>query len=107
MKDNFPKFLNPFLSLNKINRAIFFYMEVRELSSEQRQKFNTDYGLYISNMNNRRLYQNGIDSGYVILEVNGEKVNVLSDVKGYKVSDLESILFLNPNGEKEKIILQF
>ena len=93
--------------LEKINRAIFFYMEVRELSSEQRQKFNTDYGLYISNMNNRRLYQNGIDSGYVILEVNGEKVNVLSDVKGYKVSDLESILFLNPNGEKEKIILQF
>ena len=93
--------------LEKINRAIFFYMEVRELSSEQRQKFNTDYGLYISNMNNRRLYQNGIDSGYIILEVNGEKVNVLSDVKGYKVSDLESILFLNPNGEKEKIILQF
>ena len=93
--------------LEKINRAIFFYMEVRELSSEQRQKFNTDYGLYISNMNNRRLYQNGIDSGYIILEVNGKKVNVLSDVKGYKVSDLESILFLNPNGEKEKIILQF
>ena len=93
--------------LEKINRAIFFYMEVRELNSEQRQKFNTDYGLYISNMNNRRLYQNGIDSGYIILEVNGEKVNVLSDVKGYKVSDLESILFLNPNGEKEKIILQF
>ena len=48
-------------------------MEVRELSSEQRQKFNTDYGLYISNMNNRRLYQNGIDSGYIILEVNGKK----------------------------------
>ncbi len=93
--------------LEKINRAIFFYMEVRELNSEQRRKFNTDYGLYISNMNNRRLYQNGIDSGYVILEVNGQKVNVLSDVKGYKVSDLESILFLNPNGEKEKIILQF
>ena len=93
--------------LEKINRAIFFYMEVRELSSEQRQKFNTNYGLYISNMNNRRLYQNGIDSGYIILEVNGKKVNVLSDVKGYKVSALESILFLNPNGEKEKIILQF
>ena len=93
--------------LEKINRAIFFYMEVRELSSQQRQEFNTEYGLYISNMNNRRLYQNGIDSGYVILEVNGEKVNILSDVKGYRVSELESILFLNPNGEKEKIILQF
>ena len=93
--------------LEKINRAIFFYMEVRELSSEQRQGFNIDYGLYISNMNNRKLYQNGIDSGYIILEVNGEKVNALSDVKNFKISNLESILFLNPNGEKEKIILQF
>ena len=93
--------------LEKINRAIFFYMEVRELTSEQKKEYNTDYGLYISNMNNRRLYQNGIDSGYLILEVNGNKVDVLSDVKGYKINDLESILFLNPDGEKEKIILQF
>ena len=29
-------------------------------------------------------------------------MNVLSDVKGYKINDLESILFLNPNGEKGK-----
>ena len=93
--------------LEKINRAIFFYMEVRELTSEQKKEYNTDYGLYISNMNNRRLYQNGIDSGFLILEVNGNKVDVLSDVKGYKINDLESILFLNPDGEKEKIILQF
>ena len=58
-------------------------------------------------MNNRRLYQNGIDNGYIILEVNGQKVNELSDIKGYKMGDLESILFLNPAGEKEKVILQY
>ena len=33
--------------LEKINRAIFFYMEVRELNSEQRRKLNTDYGYKI------------------------------------------------------------
>ncbi len=93
--------------LEKINRSIFFYMEVRELSEEQRKEYGIEKGLYISNMNNRRLYQNGIDNGHIILEVNGQKVNKLSDVKGYDIGNIESILFLNPSGEKEKIILQY
>ena len=93
--------------LEKINRTIFFYMEVRELTKDQKEDYNTEDGLYISNMNNRRLYQNGIDSGYIILEINGKRVSKLSDVKGYKMGDIESILFLNPAGEKEKIILKY
>ena len=93
--------------LEKINRAIFFYMEIRELTEEQKEQYDTKEGLYISNMNNRTLYQSGIDNGYLILEVNGQKVNKLSDVKGYDLGDLESILFLNPSGEKEKVILQY
>tara|TARA_B100001094_G_scaffold59274_1_gene54768 strand:+ start:362 stop:1774 length:1413 start_codon:yes stop_codon:yes gene_type:complete len=93
--------------LEKINRSIFFYMEVRELTPEQIDEYGIDEGLYISNMNNRRLYQNGIDNGHIILEVNGQKVNKLSDLKGFQMGNLESILFLNPSGEKEKIILQY
>jgi len=93
--------------LEKINRSIFFYMEVRELSEDQKKEYGIEKGLYISNMNNRRLYQNGIDNGHIILEVNGQKVNKLSDVKGYDIENIESILFLNPSGEKEKIILQY
>jgi Do/DeqQ family serine protease len=93
--------------LEKINRSIFFYMEVRELSEDQRKEYGIEKGLYVSNMNNRRLYQNGIDNGHIILEVNGQKVNKLSDVKGYDIGNIESILFLNPSGEKEKIILQY
>ena len=72
--------------LEKINRSIFFYMEVRELSEDQREEYGIEKGLYISNMNNRRLYQNGIDNGHIILEVNDQKVNKLSDVKGYDLS---------------------
>ena len=58
-------------------------------------------------MNNRRLYQNGIDNGYIILEVNDRKVNTLSDIKNWVPADIQNILFLNPDGEKEKIILQY
>ena len=93
--------------LEKINRALFYYMEVRELSPEQKKSFNTEHGLYISNMNNRRLYQRGIDNGYVILEVNGKKVAALEDIKYMEVTDIEDILFLSPDGEKKIVMLQY
>lgn len=95
------------VKLEKINRASFYYMEVRELTPEQKKQYNIDYGLYISQMNNRRLYQNGIDNGYIILEVNDRKVSTLSDVKNWAPADIQNILFLNPEGGKEKILLQY
>ena len=93
--------------LEKINRALFFYMEVRELTPEQKEQYGTGHGLYISNMNNRRLYQNGIDTGHLILEINGKKISNLADIKNIDSFTLENILFMNPSGEKEKILLQY
>ena len=93
--------------LEKINRASFFLMEVRELTSDQKKEYQTQQGLYISNMNNRWLYQKGIDNGYIILEINDQEVSTLKEVQNLKVNDLESILFLKPSGEKERISLQY
>jgi len=58
-------------------------------------------------MNNRWLYQKGIDNGYIILEINDQEVSTLKEVQNLKVNDLESILFLKPSGEKERISLQY
>ena len=82
-------------------------MEVRELTPDQKNEYLTEKGLYISNMNNRWLYQKGIDNGFVILEINDKEVSKLKDVQNIKVNDLESILFLNPSGEKERISLEY
>ena len=96
-----------FVRLEKINRVIFFAMEVRPLSAEQKKEYNTEHGLYISNMNNRRLYQRGIDNGYLILEINGKEINTLSDIKNMDNSDIEDILFLSPSVEKKIVLLQY
>ena len=58
-------------------------------------------------MNNRWLYQKGIDNGYIILEINDQEVSTLKEVQNLKVNDLESILFLKPSCEKERISLQY
>ncbi|MDA0985589.1 MAG: hypothetical protein O3C56_07270, partial [Bacteroidetes bacterium] len=93
--------------LEKINRAAFYYMDVSELTPEQKKTFATDYGLYISNMNNRRLYQRGIDNGFILLEVNGKKVSSLEDVKNMGIMEIEDLLFLSPDGEKKMVLLQY
>ena len=58
-------------------------------------------------MNNRSLYQRGIDNGYLILEINGKEINTLSDIKNMDNSDIEDILFLSPSGEKKIVLLQY
>jgi Do/DeqQ family serine protease len=93
--------------LEKINRAVFYFMELRPLSPEQKKEYKTDHGLYIFNMNNRRLYQRGIDNRYIILEINGKKVSSLSDIKNIDTPDIEDILFLSPSGEKKMVLMQY
>ena len=93
--------------LEKTNRAIFYYMEIRPLTSVQKKEYKTDHGLYVSNMNNRKLYQRGIDNGYIILEVNGKEVNNLSDLNNMDITKIEDLLFLSPSGEKKIVILQY
>ena len=93
--------------LEKINRASFFLMEVRELTEDQRKKFKIQQGLFISNMNNRWLYERGIDKGFIILKINDQEVSALKNLQSLNPNDLESILFLKPSGEKERILLQY
>ena len=93
--------------LEKINRASFFLMEVRELTEDQRKKFKIQQGLFISNMNNRWLYERGIDKGFIILKINDQEVSTLKNLQSHNPNDLESILFLKPSGEKERILLQY
>ena len=93
--------------LEKINRASFFLMEVRELTEDQRKKFKIQQGLFISNMNNRWLYERGIDKGFIILTINDQEVSTLKNLQSLNPNDLESILFLKPSGEKERILLQY
>ena len=93
--------------LEKINRASFFLMEVRELTEDQRKKFKIQQGLFISDMNNRWLYERGIDKGFIILKINDQEVSTLKNLQSHNPNDLESILFLKPSGEKERILLQY
>ena len=97
---------NVMITLKKINRINFYGMELRELNKNKKEEFNIDAGLIISRMGNERLYRNGINEGYIILEINNKKVYKVSDIEKFSPYDLENILFINPDGEKEKLFFR-
>ena len=94
------------ITLKKINRINFYGMELRELNKNKKEEFNIDAGLIISRMRNERLYRNGIDEGHIILEINNKKIFKVSDVQNFSPYDLENILFINPEGEKERLFFR-
>tara|TARA_B100000945_G_C20383519_1_gene598478 strand:+ start:194 stop:1573 length:1380 start_codon:yes stop_codon:yes gene_type:complete len=94
------------VTLKKINRINFYGMELRELNKNKKEEFNIDGGLIISRMGNERLYRNGINEGHIILEINNKKIYKVSDVEKFSPYDLENILFINPEGEKERLFFR-
>ena len=97
---------NVMVILKKINRINFYGMELRELNKNKKEEFNIDGGLIISRMGNERLYRNGINEGHIILEINNKKIYKVSDIEKFSPYDLENILFINPEGEKERLFFR-
>ena len=48
----------------------------------------------------------GIDLGFILLEINNKKIKDVADVDTFDFENLSSILFLKPNGERERIIFE-
>ena len=94
------------VNLKKKNVTQFIGMEVKNLSKKEKDIYNIDNGVIIMDLYNNRLYRYGIEKGYVLLEINNKKVNDIADVDSVTLSSLSSMLFLKPNGEKERIVFE-
>lgn len=70
------------------------------LSSADRRSFNVDYGVKVSELNDGRLKDIGLRKGYVILSVNGKKVNTPTDISQFTNNErnLKSIRGIQPDG---------
>ena len=97
---------NTIVSLKKKSVTQFIGMEVKNLNEKEKDLFNLENGVIVKDIYNSRLYRYGIEEGYVLLEVNNKKVNDISDIDSVTLNSLSSMLFLKPNGEKERIVFE-
>jgi serine protease Do len=94
------------VTLKKTNITEFLGMYLKNMDEEDKQYFELEKGVIVQDLTNYRLYRYGIEEGDVILEINKEKIDEVSDVESFNLKNLSSILFLKPNGEKERIIFE-
>ena len=94
------------VTLKKTNTANFLGMYLTNMNSEQKEYFDLDEGVIIKELGNQRLYRYGVDEGFVLLEINNKKIKDIADLDTVDFDSLSSILFLKPNGEKERIIFE-
>lgn len=94
------------VTLKKTNITQFLGMYLKNMDEEDKQYFDLEKGVIVEDLTNYRLYRYGIEEGDVILEINKKKIDEVADVESFNLKNLSSILFLKPNGEKERIIFE-
>ena len=94
------------VTLKKTNRTRFIGMELKNLSEEEKATFKIEKGVIISKMLNSRLYNYGIEEGFVVLEVNDILIDEVATIESITIESLSSILFLSPDGQKERILFE-
>ena len=94
------------VTLKKTNSTRFLGMYLTNINAEQKEYFELDQGVIIKELGNQRLYRYGVDEGFILLEINNKKIKDVADVDAVDFESLSSILFLKPNGERERIIFE-
>ena len=92
------------VELKKRNRSFFYGLELKNLEPEEKRERDLDSGIKVTDSANRYLSMYGIGEGAVILEINGETIQDISNLDRFDEQSIETILFLT--AENERVIFR-
>ena len=81
-------------------------MRLRNLSEKEAALYDTDNGVYVSGIENSRLFRRGVQVGDVLLAVNGKEVSSKASVLALDEDSIYELTFLNKKGEKMRFIFE-
>ena len=82
-------------------------MQLKNMSLEELDKFNVESGIKVLSHRNNSLYRMGIKPGYVLTEINGEKIKNTNELSKFNNNTkINQMTFISPEGEKERLIFE-
>lgn len=91
------------VTLEKNQSVPFLRMSLKNLAKEDKKAFGIDKGVLVEDAGP---YFNGqIETGSLILDINGERIYSVEDLSDFSPSDIEWITYINPSGEKIRLRL--
>ena len=109
-RDGETKVIPVTLSKYETSSVEYLDMQLRNIPEQAKEKFNIDYGVLVTKNDNYTLYKNlGINEGYVITEINDEKLYSIDDVNRVQKKygdNVTKISVINTKGQKESFIFR-
>lgn len=95
----------------RANSVKLMNMQLENLNKDDASKYDIDYGLKVTDNNNKQLYHElGITPGYILVEVNGKKVKSAQSLKNfidsYGEDQIQILAFINQKGQYERFIFR-
>ena len=100
------EFLNFEVKLKKTPYVLFYGMRVRNMNENETKKFSGQNGLVISDLQNNRLYSRGIETGDILISINGNSIYDKEDLNKIELNSIFELEFMNKNGEKMRFIFE-
>lgn len=98
------------LSKSEIMTVEYLDMQLKNIPKTTKEKYNIEHGVLVVKNENYALYKNlGINQGYIITEINDQKVNSVDDILKLqqKYGDkITKISVINTKGQKESFIFR-
>lgn len=110
VRNNNEKAIPVTLSKSEIMTVDFLGMQLKNIPKKAREKYNIEYGVLVVKNENYSLYKNlGINQGYIITEINDQKINSIDDIAKLKQKygdKISKISVINTNGQKESFLFK-
>jgi Do/DeqQ family serine protease len=102
------------LSKSEIMTVEFLDMQLKNIPSNIKKEYNIDNGVMVAKNENYALYKNlGINTGYIITEINDQPIKSVEDINKLKLqygdnfeSYIKKMGVINRNGQKENYIFR-
>ena len=99
--------LNLDVKLEKNENIDFYGMQLKNMSDEELKKMGIENGIKVLNHRNNTLYRMGVTPGYILIEINGEKILNTADLSTFDNNiKINQMTFMSPDGEKERLIFE-
>ena len=99
--------LNLNVKLEKNENIDFYGMQLKNMSDEELKKMGIENGIKVLNHRNNTLYRMGVTPGYILIEINGEKILNTADLSTFDNNiKINQMTFMSPDGEKERLIFE-
>ena len=92
------------VNLKRSTYVQFYGMQLKDATDAKLEKNKIENGVVVVVNRNGTLYRMGIRAGYILTEINEQKITSTSELSTFENENIYQITFIDLNGEKERLI---